>query len=365
MANFNLSVDMNLPIPIVGVDPGPDWALNVNSCLTILDAHDHTSGNGVQIKPSGLNINSDLTIQSNNLIQVKTVNFTAQTAALSGPSDVGCVYVSGVDLYYNDELGNQVQITKNGGLNGTPGSISGLSSPASASYDSIGSTFIWQSAVNTPANLDAASIVLRNFVANSKGLTLSPPNSMGSDYSIVLPQLPASQSLVTIDAAGSMGTSLISALADNVTISTSSNKFYVLNGDREHAFELNGIYSGLSYPLNNIDSIFFAPYNITITSVWIYNGTAGTGGTTEFDLKVASSGGAFSSILTTTGKITSAAASGVWTDSGTVIGAQTGVTKPVLNTTAITAGQAIRWDLITSMSGSPADARIRIYYKQS
>jgi hypothetical protein len=136
------------------------------------------------------------------------------------------------------------------------------------------------------------------------------------------------------------------------------------NIEREHFFELNGNYPSLSFPLLNIDAIFFAPYALTITSVWIYNGDAGASGTTEYDLKVASSGGAFSSILSTTGKITSAAAAGVWTDSGSVIAAQTGVTKPVISVANISAGQAIKWDLIQSMTGSATDARIRIFYKQ-
>ena len=152
----------------------------------------------------------------------------------------------------------------------------------------------------------------------------------------------------------------------NGTVTTSSLSTTLLNSlAREHSWELNGLYGSLTFPLTNIDSIFLVPYNINILSVWIYSGTAGSAGTTEFDLKVATtSGGAFSSILSTTGKITSAAASTVWTDSGSVVGSQTGITKPVLSTTAISAGSAIRWDLIQSMTG-PQDARIKIFYVQA
>lgn len=132
----------------------------------------------------------------------------------------------------------------------------------------------------------------------------------------------------------------------------------------ENSWELNGTYSSLTFPLLDIDAIFLAPYTINIDSVWIYNGNAGSGGTTEFDLKVANPGGVFSTILSTTGKITSAAAASIWTDSGSVVGAQTGVTKPVVSTAVITAGQAVKWDLLTSMTGSPTDARIRIYYSK-
>lgn len=361
-----ISLDMNLPIPVVGVDPGPDWALNINSCLTIIDSHDHTSGKGIQITPNGLNINTDLSFAGNNATNLRSTRFIAQGSPLSLSSDLGCLYVSGSDLYFNDASGNQIRMTIAGGVNGSPGSISNLIAPASATYVSGTSTFVWQSAVNVAANMDNASVILRNQTINSKGLTLSPPNAMGSDYSIVLPFLPASQSFLTLDASGNMAAPWT---VDNNTIKVVSNQLVVQGGnipgsEREHAWELNGPYPGLIYPLNNIDSIFFAPFNLTITQVWIYNGTAGSGGTTEYDLKVASSGGSFTSILSNTGKITSAAASNIWTDSNSIIGSQTGVTKPIISTANINAGQAISFDLIQSMTSPATDARIRVIYKQ-
>src|SRR6185437_5151905 len=112
MANFTTSPNMNLVIPTVGVDPGPDWASNINSSLTILDGHDHSSGKGVQITPSGINISSDLTMVQNNLTNVRSIRLFPQTSPLALPTDVGALYESGVDLYYNDANGNQIQITK-------------------------------------------------------------------------------------------------------------------------------------------------------------------------------------------------------------------------------------------------------------
>ena len=81
------SLDMNLPIPVVGVDPGPDWALNINSCLTIIDSHDHSCGKGVQITPNGLNINSTLTVNGNDVINFRSVRFAIQ-ASVAGASDL-------------------------------------------------------------------------------------------------------------------------------------------------------------------------------------------------------------------------------------------------------------------------------------
>src|SRR6266403_2288664 len=118
MSNFTISPNMNLPMPIPGVDPGPDYANNQNSAFTIIDGHTHSAGSGVQITPSGLNINSNLAINSNNLTLVNTVNFKANVSSLAGTSpNLGCVYVGGNELYYNDEAGNVVAITNNGSVN--------------------------------------------------------------------------------------------------------------------------------------------------------------------------------------------------------------------------------------------------------
>lgn len=197
---------MGLTVPTVSVDFGPDWATNLNASLSVIDGHDHTPGKGVQVTPDGIDINIDLSFVGNNATNVRSVNFSSQSAPLAESTDLGCVYVSLLDLYYNDEAGNQVRITQGGALAGTPGSISGLVPPASVSYVPGSSTFVFQSDVDTPANMDAASYILRNLTANSFGLTLSPPNAMAADYTITLPALPASTSVVTIDSAGAMST---------------------------------------------------------------------------------------------------------------------------------------------------------------
>ena len=221
MADFNLSPNMSMPIPIPGQDPGPDYALNLNSCLTIADGHDHSSGNGVKVSPAGLNISSDLSFLNNNAIQMRALTFTSQASLLS---DLRSAYVQGLDLYFNDGVGNKIRITQSGGVAGSPGSISSLTSPASASYVAGSSTFVWQSAASTPANLDAASIILRNLSISSFGLTLNPPNSMGSNFALTLPTIPASQKIMTLDASGSMAGVYD---VDNSTIEIVSNTIRV------------------------------------------------------------------------------------------------------------------------------------------
>lgn len=221
MPDYATSPNMSLLLPTVGVDPGPTWASDLNASLSIVDQHDHSSGSGVQITPNGLNITSDLSMGGNNLTVTRTVRLQSQSAALALATDLYCLYAVGVNLYYNDGSGNQIQMTTGGGVAGSPGSISSLSSPASAAYVSGSQTFVWQSAANTPANMDGGSVILRNISASSKGLTLNPPAAMAADYAVTFPAaLPASQKFMTLDASGNIAATWA---VDNSTLEVSSN----------------------------------------------------------------------------------------------------------------------------------------------
>lgn len=241
---------MNLPVPVVGVEPGPDWATQINNCMALIDSHTHVTGQGVAITPSGLDINADLSFQGNNLTLVRSTRFQNQATTLSGVSDLNCVYSSGTsgDLYYNDGSGNIIRLTQSGSIVGTTGSIGGLVSPASATYVPASQTFVWQSAANTAANLDCGSVILRNITASSYGLTLAPPSSLGLNYTITLPAIPAtSGNFLTIDTSGNIssnvkidGVTLLntsntiavqaSQLVDNSTTAASSNQIIVKSG---------------------------------------------------------------------------------------------------------------------------------------
>lgn len=198
------SPNMNLPVPVVGQAPGPDYAKSIDNCLALIDAHDHSPGKGVPITPTGLNINAALSLQTNFLTNAAGVVFTPQTVT----PGLGTIYVNGVDLYYVDENNNNIRLTQNGGIAGTSGSIANLVPPASAAYVSGLSAFVWQSNTGIAANMDFGSATLRNLSPNSTfGLTLAPPAGLSSNYTITLPVLPASPSLLTIDNAGNMSAS--------------------------------------------------------------------------------------------------------------------------------------------------------------
>lgn len=204
MAFESTSPNMNLVLPGVGATAGPQWSADLNASLTIIDAHDHTAGNGLPITPSALNINADLGFGANNATNLRSSRYIPQ-ASLALPADLNAVYVSGVDLYYIDGAGNNVRLTQSGSIVGTSGSIANLVSPASATYVGTPSfTVVFQSDVSTPANLDGASLTIRNRTASSQGITLSAPAGLGSSYTLTLPALPPGQQIMTLDNSGNL-----------------------------------------------------------------------------------------------------------------------------------------------------------------
>jgi microcystin-dependent protein len=193
---------MNLPVPSVGAEPGPQYSQDVNNSLSIIDGHTHNLGSGVQITPSGLDINASLPMNNNILAGPASVQFTVQT---SDPATGGSIYVKGVDLYYEDVSGNIVRITSTGTVNATSSGIA--SGTATASF--VGGVLVVDSASNTPGNIQAGSILIGNNVAASNFVTVQAQSSLGSNYTLTLPTIPSSTLPVVLDSSGNFGTSQI------------------------------------------------------------------------------------------------------------------------------------------------------------
>lgn len=109
--------NMGLVKPDVLSTPAPTWASLLNAVFDAIDSHDHSSGEGVKITPSGMNISSDLSIGSNNLTSIRTTRFTNLTSWSPTASDLACFYVLNNEIYFRDGVGNNVKITNNGSLN--------------------------------------------------------------------------------------------------------------------------------------------------------------------------------------------------------------------------------------------------------
>lgn len=116
-AAFSTTPNMGLSLPTVGVTAGPAWATLVNAAFTTIDSHDHTTGKGVQIVPSALNINTNLGFQSNYATALGAATFSALGSSLLGASNYGSVYELVTDLAFLDGGGNTIRLTSGGNLN--------------------------------------------------------------------------------------------------------------------------------------------------------------------------------------------------------------------------------------------------------
>lgn len=222
MANTTISPNMGMPVPVVGADPGPQYGTDQNSCFSILDSHDHTIGNGVQITPNGMNINVNLPFGGNSATGLLSAVFNSQSAALTGTNFASVV---GGNLYFNDGSGNQIPITAGGGVAGSPGSIGSLASPAAATYSAGSKTFIWTANSSKAAAMDNGAVTIRETnVTSAKGITISSPTGLGADYSLTLfAALPGSTQYVSCDSAGNLATSTSNAIIASTTRATGTS----------------------------------------------------------------------------------------------------------------------------------------------
>lgn len=117
MANTYTTPNMQLVLPTPSVQVGPTWAQNLNDALTLrVDTHDHTPSNGVKVPTAGLNINADLSFNSNSAILLRGTSYNNNVATLPG-TETRTVYVSGGNLFYNNNTGIPVQITSGSNIN--------------------------------------------------------------------------------------------------------------------------------------------------------------------------------------------------------------------------------------------------------
>lgn len=112
---------MNLSLPVPSTTVGPLWASMIITALTSIDSHDHSTGQGAKITPAGLEIDDDLDFDDNTLLNVGSLRLSDALSVLASPSDIGCLYRVGENLYYNNNSGASIQLTSGTSVN-APGS---------------------------------------------------------------------------------------------------------------------------------------------------------------------------------------------------------------------------------------------------
>ncbi len=173
-AHAQVTPNMNLDKPVPGITSGPTWAEMINDAFDLVDSHDHSSGKGVKINPSGMNINADLEFNGNDATELRTTRFESQAAPLSGGSEVGQLYRVGGDLYWNNGSGAQVQVTSGTGVVANISNAFSTATPGAYPYTVTGGdvqkVLLVDTNSNRTLNLPAATTVVLFMVKDATGL---------------------------------------------------------------------------------------------------------------------------------------------------------------------------------------------------
>jgi len=208
----------SLASPAVGTTASPTWATDLNTSLTAIDNHDHSTDKGIRITPAAVNINADLEFNQNSASELKNVIFDSTvTAATTSYS----VYQASGDLYWRNGSGTAVQVTTGGAVNSGAGSISGMSgTDAGASYTDGSKTFNFftDSGNSDYGKMAHADLLLFEY---------SNDNVADTDYVTIVCSAAASGSSGTITVPAETGTLLTTAtnFAGAINVATSSTNY--------------------------------------------------------------------------------------------------------------------------------------------
>jgi hypothetical protein len=177
---------MALDLPTPSSTIGPDWSVDLNTALTTVDSHDHTSGSGQKVPTGGLNINADLNFNDNGLNSLNEATFKANTTDTATNLTI---WVKNGDLYYKDSGGNAIQMTSGGAVNvGSVGGIGGDYSTTSATlfYTDASLTYFFQDSTSAASKIDigelACTIVSPTTrIGNVDGTAALPTYTFASD----------------------------------------------------------------------------------------------------------------------------------------------------------------------------------------
>jgi len=114
---------MNLDLPTVTVELGPEWANKLNTALESVDEHDHSSGKGAPIPTSALNINADLDFNDQKIYDLLSTQYSDQTATLTGASNALSIYSVSGNLYFTNLSGTAVQLTDGNSITASPAAV--------------------------------------------------------------------------------------------------------------------------------------------------------------------------------------------------------------------------------------------------
>lgn len=218
--------NMDLVEIVPGVTAGPQYATDIVSNFSTIDAHDHTTGAGVKVPVAGMNINGDLPFGGNGATGLGRSQYNSLGAALSGSGNYRSVHVVSGELFYLDASGNAVQLTSGGSVAGSAGNITGLSSPASVTFST--NKYIFKDTATSFAVMESADV--RLFEDSASAITnyvaLKSPDSLAATYTLTFPgALPADTRYMASSSGGALSFETADTIGSAMT-STGANSIF-------------------------------------------------------------------------------------------------------------------------------------------
>lgn len=205
------TANMSLILPTEGGDVGV-WDTELNAALSLVDAHDHSTGKGVKVTPAGMNINALLDMNGNRITELAAAMFNS-VASSAMTSVVRALWFNSADgeLYIRTNGGSDIKLTNGAALNVSAlGGIAGdyTTSTAQVAYDVANKRYTMRTATSPAkfADVHMASVKIHQVdpSTSSFGVTISV-GVMAANYTLTLPTtLPGSQSLMQVSAAGAV-----------------------------------------------------------------------------------------------------------------------------------------------------------------
>lgn len=174
---------MNLLLPTPVVTLGPEWAVELNAALELIDSHNHTSGKGVPVPIAGLNIDANLDFSNFKIFDLFSTQYSPVTVPLTGASNANSVSVSAGNLYFTNGSGTSVQITAGGSVVSIPAQVQAFDYSTTASNLTIDASddFVFISVDTTSSRtitLPLASAVQTGriyYIKDSSGMSNANP----------------------------------------------------------------------------------------------------------------------------------------------------------------------------------------------
>lgn len=235
--------NIGIELPDVGLDIDT-WGAILNADLSLVDAHDHTSGKGVPIRAAALSIDGDVAFGGNGLTTVGRVDFS-EVAALAAGAGVLFMNSSDHELYWRTSGGTNVKLTSGTSINTTlVGGILGdyTSVGAVVAYDDSGDRYTFKQQSGTWARLASGDVRLFEFnTTDAVFVGLAAPAALAGSYTITMPlAVPGSKSLVHMDTSGVL--TATNTLDSNLSI-TLQGTGAVKHGDYIKTFHAYDIHS--------------------------------------------------------------------------------------------------------------------------